>query len=182
MTELLLPYLGQLGLAGIVFVLLLASAQLGLTQFFKVLAQTILKNSKYDFTGLWVLGLSLVLGGILGGVMLAQVAPALGIRAPEPWGGVLAGVVLAAVVSGLVSYQQQRTAEKALSKVDAVTAVLGQLAAQQPTPIASPLPAALPDPLPETLTPITPEEASHMTRTDWAAVVGDDAPLVQEAP
>lgn len=190
--ELLVPYLGQLGLAGIVFVVLLALAQLGLTQFFKLLAQTILKNSKFDFTGLWVLGLSLVLGGLLGAVMLSRVAALLDIQLPQPWGGVLAGMILAAIISGLVNYQQQRSSEKALSKVDAITAVLGQLSAataaatpatvnpEQRTPNTEhPSTEALPA---EVLTPITPEEASRMTHTDWPAVIGDDAPLVTDRP
>ncbi|GAA3995133.1 hypothetical protein GCM10022631_01580 [Deinococcus rubellus] len=182
--ELLVPYLGQLGLAGIVFVVLLALTQLGLTQFFKLLAQTILKNSTFDFTGLWVLGLSLVLGGLLGAVMLSRVAALLDIQLPQPWGGVLAGVILAAIVSGLVSYQQQRSSEKAASKVDAITAVLGQLSAAQATAVPAATPQPVPDALPaETLTPITPDEAASLTRTDWPALhQPDDAPLVTDRP
>lgn len=179
--ELLLPYLAQLGLAGIVFVMLLGLAQLGLTQFFKVLAQTIFKKSDFNFTGLWVLGLSLILGGVLGGVMLSNVAPALGIQVKEPWGGVLAGVVLAAVVSGLVSYQQQRTGEKALSKADGLAALVAQISAAVPAAAVAPPPIILPDPLPtpppEALSPVTPEDVSRLTRTDWPAVVSGDAPV-----
>lgn len=186
MTELLLPYLPQLGLAGLLFLLLMAVAQLGLTQF----CRSVLKKWSVELQGGAVMGLSLAIGAVLGGLMLSKVAVLLEIRAPEPWGGVFAGMVLAATVSGVVSYLQQRSDEKLKHQSEGLAAVLAQMAgpgvaAPQPAPAPTPQPASPEPAFPsdEPLRPITPEEAAAYTRTDWPDVAGvppDDAPLVRD--
>lgn len=177
MTELLLPYLPQLGLAGLLFLLLMAVAQLGLTQF----CRSVLKKWSVELQGGAVMGLSLAIGALLGGLMLSKVAVLLEIRASEPWGGMFAGMVLAATVSGVVSYRQQRSDEKLKHQSDGLAAVLAQIAGQTAQAAApAPVPESVPLPTPpedlsfpeEPLRPITPEEAAAYTRTDWPDVAG----------
>ncbi|EYB68943.1 hypothetical protein DEIPH_ctg013orf0053 [Deinococcus phoenicis] len=170
------PYLAQLGLAGTVFVVLIGLLHLGLTQFFK----TTLRRFGATVQGSAVLLLSLAVGALLGAVMLSRAATVLDITLPEPWGGIVAGLVLAATVSGLVSYQEQRAAQKQRGQItpDILAGILAQ--AQQAAPnvtVQVPPPAA---PIPpttsstgEALSPITPEDLAR-TRTDWPPVSGLD--------
>lgn len=178
-----LPYLSQLGLPGIAFVVFMFLAQLGLTQFCKV----ILKESFSKFGGIAVMLLSVLIGGLLGWVMLTRVAGLLDITAPEPWGGIIAGMLLGAIVAGMVNYLEERAKERAGHQADvtaqAISAALTQVVQPQQStaqgqtydgPVTIP---AEPTPL-EELRPITPEEAAAMTRTDWPAPAwGEDAPL-----
>ncbi|GAA5513669.1 hypothetical protein Dcar01_02413 [Deinococcus carri] len=180
--EMLLPYLAQLGLGGILAIVLLGLAQLALVEF----ARAVLHRWGLAVQGGAVLLLSLALGGLLGWLMLSRVAGVAGIDLPPPWGGVALGLVLAATVSGLVAYQQRRRAEKAAGQVtpDILADVLAQVAAGQartpsvtvqvPAPAAPQVPA--PVPCSDDLRPITPEETAAMTRTDWPAVAGLDDP------
>lgn len=170
------PYIAQLGLPGIAFILFMGLAQLGLTQFVKV----ILKERFDTFGGTAIMLLSVGIGGLLGWVMLARVAKLLEINLREPWAGIFAGMLLGAIVAGLVSYWQQRSREKNGHQIDGMTAILAQIAAAQPqaapVQVQTPGPVTVtptPTPVPrvdmtlEQLRPITPEEAANMTRGDW---------------
>lgn len=152
-------YLTQLGLAGTVFIVLMALLQLGLTQFVK----TTLKRWGANIQGGVILVISLLVGALLGWVMLSKAARLLDITLAEPWAGIVAGMILAATVSGLVSYQQQRTAEAQAGTVtsDVLAGILAQVQATQQQPSVN---VHVPPPV---VVPAQPAPAAPPLQTEW---------------
>lgn len=132
MMELFLGFVSALGPAGFLFLVLMVGLNLGLTQVVRDVVRSYQRRRRRRVDeqrrmaglsplpadevppllgGVAVMALSTAIGGVLGGVMLAAVAPVIGIQ-DGPSAGVLAGLLLGAATAGLVGYWNQQAEQR----------------------------------------------------------------------